>query len=197
MSVATISEDYSFWSDLSQKDQLEIRNAMLARRVAGGETLIEQGSPAHAMFVVNFGRFEVKNFAGQLLAEVGAGQLIGEIGFFADELRTASVVAARRLRSSRNQSRAVLCFGCAHSRITKLGHEGARQASGAFGIGHPRQRERYDVDHAAGDRRRHSGFRRNAGRFRREVQGGVSYSQAHMLFDLRGRCTLSESEGQS
>jgi NTE family protein len=95
VSVATFSEDYSFWSDLSQKDQLEIRNAMLARRVAGGETLIEQGSPAHAMFVVNFGRFEVKNFAGQLLAEVGAGHLIGEIGFFADELRTASVVAAR------------------------------------------------------------------------------------------------------
>jgi NTE family protein len=89
------TEDYSFWSDLSQKDQLEIRSAMLVRRVAGGETLIEQGSLAQAMFIVNFGRFEVKNFAKQVTAEVGAGQLIGEIGFFAGEPRTASVVAPR------------------------------------------------------------------------------------------------------
>jgi NTE family protein len=89
------SEDQSFWSDLSEKDQLEIRSAMLVRRVAGGETLIEQGSLAQAMFIVNFGRFEVKNFARQVIAEVGAGQLIGEIGFFAGEPRTASVVAAR------------------------------------------------------------------------------------------------------
>ena len=107
MPVATFSADYSFWSDLNPKDQLEIRNAMLARRIAGGETLIEQGSPAQAMFIVNFGRFEVKNSAKRVVAEVGAGQLIGEIGFFAAEPRTASVVAARYLRSSRNQSRAV------------------------------------------------------------------------------------------
>lgn len=89
------SVENSFWSGLSQKDQLEIRSAMLVRRVAGGETLIEQGSLAQAMFIVNFGRFEVKNFAKQRIAEVGAGQMIGEIGFFAGEPRTASVVAAR------------------------------------------------------------------------------------------------------
>jgi NTE family protein len=89
------SEEYSFWSDLSQKDQLEIRNAMLVRRVAGGETLIEEGSLAEALFIVNFGRFEVKHFAGRTIAEVGAGELIGEIGFFAGGPRTASVVATR------------------------------------------------------------------------------------------------------
>jgi NTE family protein len=91
----TFSEDIGFWSDLTQWNQLEIRAVMLVRRVAGGETLIEQGSPAQAMFIVNFGRFEVNNFAGQLIAEVGAGQLIGEIGFFTGEPRTASVVATR------------------------------------------------------------------------------------------------------
>jgi len=95
VSDKVFSEENSFWSGLSEKDRLEIRSAMVVRRVAGGETLIEQGSLAQAMFIVNFGRFEVRNFARQAIAEVGAGQLIGEIGFFAGEPRTASVVAAR------------------------------------------------------------------------------------------------------
>jgi NTE family protein len=89
------SKEISIWSDLGEKDQLEIRNAMRVRRVAGGETLIERGSRAQALFIVNLGLFEVKNTAGQTITEIGAGQLIGEIGFFSHEPRTASVVATR------------------------------------------------------------------------------------------------------
>jgi NTE family protein len=95
VSRTAFSEESSVWSDLGEKDQLEIRSAMRVRRVAGGETLVEQGSQTQRLFIVNFGMFEVKNAAKQTINEIGANQLIGEIGFFADQAHTATVVAAR------------------------------------------------------------------------------------------------------
>jgi len=69
---------------------------MRPRRVARGEFLIEQDSSAETLYIVNFGLFDVKHVADGLpVAVIGAGQLIGEIGFFAGAPRTASVIAAR------------------------------------------------------------------------------------------------------
>jgi NTE family protein len=69
---------------------------MRVRRVARGETLIEQGSPSRTLFFVDFGLFEVRNADNtQIIAEIGKGQLIGEMGFFSGEPRSASVVAVR------------------------------------------------------------------------------------------------------
>ncbi len=87
--------DDVFWSELSEEEQREIKSAMRVRKVLRGERIIEQGAEANALYVVNFGLFEVKGFDGQVVTEIGAGQLIGEIGFFANAPRTASVVAAR------------------------------------------------------------------------------------------------------
>jgi NTE family protein len=89
-------EESSFWSGLGPQQQSEIKSASRARLIARGETLIEQDSAAETMYIVNFGLFEVKHVAaGPPVAEIGAGQLIGEIGFFAGAPRTASVIAAR------------------------------------------------------------------------------------------------------
>jgi NTE family protein len=89
-------DEQSFWTDLGPQQQLEITSAMRVRKVARDEVLIEQESPAHTLFIVNFGLFEVRHAAdAEVVAEIGAGQLIGEIGFFAGGVRTASVVAAR------------------------------------------------------------------------------------------------------
>jgi NTE family protein len=89
-------EDQSVWHDLLENEQFEIRSAMRVRRVARGETLIEQGSPSQTLFIVDFGLFEVRNADNtQIIAEIGKGQLIGEMGFFSGESRNASVVAAR------------------------------------------------------------------------------------------------------
>ncbi len=86
----------SLWVDLGDKEQREIRATMRHRRIARGETLIDRGAPPDDLFVVNFGLFEVRNSDNSgVVAEIGAGQLIGEIGFFAGSPRTASVVAAR------------------------------------------------------------------------------------------------------
>ena len=94
MSV-TAPEDYSLWSDLSENEQHEIKSAMRVRKVRRGELIVERGAEANALYVVNFGLFEVIGGEGQVVAEIGAGQLIGEIGFFAGSPRTATVVAAR------------------------------------------------------------------------------------------------------
>lgn len=84
------------WSELTEGERSEIKNIMRARRIARGEMLIEQGSASETLFIVNFGLFEVRIAGGaQSVAEIGIGQPIGEIGFFAGIPRTASVFAAR------------------------------------------------------------------------------------------------------
>jgi NTE family protein len=96
MSRAERPDEQGFRSDLAPRELSEIRKAMRIRRVARGEVLIEQDSPADTLYVVNFGLFDVKHGPDkQPVAEIGAGQLIGEIGFFAGAPRTAFVIAAR------------------------------------------------------------------------------------------------------
>jgi NTE family protein len=55
---------------------------------------MRQGEAADALYLVASGRFAV-NVDGRRIAEVGSGSPIGEIGFFADGIRTATVTALR------------------------------------------------------------------------------------------------------
>ena len=95
MSEPRAAEDQNLWLDLPEAERDEIRAAMQVRRVSRGEVLIEEGAQSETLFIVNFGRFEVRTSAGNVAAEIGAGQLIGEMGFFSGGNRTATVVAAR------------------------------------------------------------------------------------------------------
>jgi NTE family protein len=89
-------ENQDIWHHLGENERIEIKNAMRVRRVARGQVLIEQDSPSETLYIVNFGLFDVRSTDGtKTVAEIGAGQLIGEMGFFARLQRTASVVAAR------------------------------------------------------------------------------------------------------
>lgn len=65
-------------------------------RLSRGDVLVEEGAEPDAMYVVVSGRFEVRtgNRAGAL-AEIGAGQLIGEVAFLGGGGRTATVSALR------------------------------------------------------------------------------------------------------
>jgi NTE family protein len=66
------------------------------RRVAGGEVLVRQGTPADSLFFVMSGRFEVKVDAHKhVLTEIGPGDPVGEVSFFTEGARTANVVAVR------------------------------------------------------------------------------------------------------
>lgn len=61
-----------------------------------GEMLVREGDPSDRFFVVLSGRFTVhRNGVNDAVAEIGQGELVGEVGFFAGLPRIATVVAAR------------------------------------------------------------------------------------------------------
>jgi NTE family protein len=86
----------SAFGELSPEQQAEIWSWARVRPLLSGETLVLQNTAADAIFVVVSGRFEVRVEGKPVpLAEIGVGQPIGEIAFFAGGLRTATVVAVR------------------------------------------------------------------------------------------------------
>ncbi len=67
-----------------------------SRTLVAGETLIRIGDPSEAMYIVQTGHFEVSVGEGeerQVLQRCGPGDILGEVGLFAGDLRTATVVA--------------------------------------------------------------------------------------------------------
>jgi len=64
------------------------------RELRRGEILVRQGDASDALYFVVSGRFSVETGTGAT-AEIGQGQSIGEVGFFADVPRTATVRALR------------------------------------------------------------------------------------------------------
>ena len=82
--------------ELSLEQQTEIWSSARVRHLLRGETLVSQNAPADTVFLVGSGRFEIR-VEGQPtpVTEVGVGQPIGEIAFFAGGLRTASAIAVR------------------------------------------------------------------------------------------------------
>jgi NTE family protein len=84
------------FAEIPADQQREIWSRARVRHLLHGETLMRQNTPADALYVVISGRFEV-TMAGQSnsVAEIGIGQPIGEIAFFAGGLRTATVKAVR------------------------------------------------------------------------------------------------------
>jgi NTE family protein len=86
----------SAFGELSPEQQAEIWSWVRVRALLGGEILVLQNTAADAIFVVVSGRFEVQVEGKPVpFAEIGVGQPIGEIAFFAGGLRTATVVAVR------------------------------------------------------------------------------------------------------
>lgn len=76
---------------------LEALAAESDRRVLRrGEVLVREGDPSDGFFIVLSGRFTVHKGETMVpVAEIGQGELVGEIGFFAGLPRTATVLAAR------------------------------------------------------------------------------------------------------
>lgn len=75
---------------------VEIWSQAKVRHLLSGETLVLQNTPADAVFLVVSGRFEIRAEGRALpVAEIGAGEPIGEIAFFAGGLRTATAIAVR------------------------------------------------------------------------------------------------------
>jgi NTE family protein len=80
--------------DLPAEHLAELEQLLITQAVSRGEVLMRQGEAADALYLVASGRFAV-NVDGRRIAEVGRGSPLGEIGFFADGIRTATVTALR------------------------------------------------------------------------------------------------------
>ncbi len=63
--------------------------------VKGGDYLVRYGEEADVLYLVSTGRFYVQLPNGRVVAEIGAGEPVGELAFFAGGTRTADVRASR------------------------------------------------------------------------------------------------------
>ena len=90
------SEDLALFRNLSREQRLKTLGAMVRRDLVRGEMLVAQGDPSDALFMVLHGALAVRRTGDSLpFAELRAGELVGEIGFFANIRRTANVIAIR------------------------------------------------------------------------------------------------------
>ena len=88
----------AIFHELSDDQLAEIWSRTKSHSLLRGECLVRHGSESRSVYVVVSGRFEVW-IEGQksAITEIGVGEPIGEIGFFAGVPRTATIIAARDL----------------------------------------------------------------------------------------------------
>lgn len=92
----SVSEDFALFRTLSSGQRLKAFGAMVRRDLVRGQMLVAQGEPSDALFVVLHGALAVRRTGDHApIAELRAGELVGEIGFFANMPRTADVIAIR------------------------------------------------------------------------------------------------------
>lgn len=91
-----VSEDFALFRTLSSEQRLKALSAMVRMDLVRGQVLVAQGGPSDALFMVLHGALAVRR-SGQTepIAELRAGEIVGEIGFFANVPRTADVIAIR------------------------------------------------------------------------------------------------------
>jgi NTE family protein len=91
-----VSEDFALFRTLSSEQRLKAFSAMVRQDLVRGQMLVAQGGPSDSLFMVLHGALAVRR-TGDLepIAELRAGELVGEIGFFANVPRTADVIAIR------------------------------------------------------------------------------------------------------
>jgi NTE family protein len=93
---ASVPEDFALFKTLSAEQRLKAFSAMTRQDLVRGELLVEQGASSDALFLVLHGALAVyRKDHPEPVAELRAGELVGEIGFFADIPRTADVIAIR------------------------------------------------------------------------------------------------------
>jgi NTE family protein len=94
--AAILLRSTAIFRELSNEQLAEIWSRAKVHNLLRGATLVRQGTASDSVYVVVSGRFEVW-IEGQksAITEIGVGEPIGEVGFFAGTPRTATIIAAR------------------------------------------------------------------------------------------------------
>ena len=83
-------------SEVSPEDIKRLEARTTVKAVQRGTVLLRQGDPPDVLYLVMSGRFVVlPDDKQEAIAEIGPGEPVGELAFFAGVERTANVVAAR------------------------------------------------------------------------------------------------------
>lgn len=83
------------FAKLSPQALEALSGAAETQRIKGGDVLVRYGEEADALYLVRAGRFNVQLPDGRIVAEVEAGEPVGELAFFSGGTRTADVRATR------------------------------------------------------------------------------------------------------
>jgi NTE family protein len=96
LNASTLLRATAIFSELSNEQLDAIWSRAKIHHLRRGEVLVRQHAPSDSVYIVVSGRFEVlvEGRTG-VIAEIGVGEPIGEIGFFSGVARTATIVAAR------------------------------------------------------------------------------------------------------
>ncbi|HKA79939.1 MAG TPA: cyclic nucleotide-binding domain-containing protein, partial [Xanthobacteraceae bacterium] len=96
LNAATLLRSTAIFRELSNDQLAAIWARAKVHQLRRGEVLVRQNAPSDSVYVVVSGRFEVLvEGRGGVIAEIGVGEPIGEIGFFSGVPRTATIIAAR------------------------------------------------------------------------------------------------------
>ena len=81
----SVSEDLALFKALTPEQRFKTFDAMVRQDLVRGEILVAQGDPADSLYIVLHGALAVRRTGdSQPIAELRAGELVGEIGFFAN-----------------------------------------------------------------------------------------------------------------
>ena len=93
--IGQIIFENQFLSDLGADGLDVLAEAVAARSVPGGQVLFEAGDPPDGMVVIERGRLGVVDRDDRIIAALGRGAVLGEMGALAGIPRTHTVVALR------------------------------------------------------------------------------------------------------
>src|SRR5437773_8759225 len=101
--IARLLGRSSIFSSLSERDLSQLAEVAVPRAYLGGESIFREGDSGDTCYVVRSGRVRVtrRHSDGRVLtlAELGSGQMFGELAMFDGETRSASVEAIEDTRA--------------------------------------------------------------------------------------------------
>lgn len=83
------------FKELNDLELNDLYSSMVRVKIEPGEILVSQGDISDCMYVLLSGRLLVKHADGRVIAQIGRGQTVGEMGLITHEPRSATVIAMR------------------------------------------------------------------------------------------------------